>query len=118
MTFRSLPETFFSAGRSLPRFFISVMLSRAFSRESSSTSLDILIKTEATAHDTAVATATADMFANSAVLFGVMAIIAKIEPGDEGAISPPFSITSVKTPDLPPAIAAMMRIGFMSMYGK
>jgi hypothetical protein len=47
-----------------------------------------------------------------------MAMIAKIEPGDEGAISPPFSITSVKTPDIPPAIAAMMRIGFMSMYGK
>ena len=118
MTFRSLPATFFSAGSSLPRFLRSAMSSRADSSDSSSTSFDILIKTEATAQDTAVATANAERFATSAEVFGVIAIIAKIEPGEDGAIRPPPRRPSVKTPDMPPAIAAMMRIGFIRMYGK
>ena len=47
-----------------------------------------------------------------------MAMIAKIEPGEDGAIRPPPRSPSVNTPDMPPAIAATMRIGFMRMYGK
>ena len=102
----------------MPRFFMSAMLSRADARESSSTSFDILIKTEATAQETAVATANAERFAKSAEPFGVMAMIAKIEPGEDGAMRPPPSKPSVNTPDMPPAIAATMSVGFMRMYGK
>ena len=97
---------------------MSAMLSRADSSESSSTSFDILIKTEATAQETAVATANAERFAKSAEPFGVMAMIAKIEPGEDGAIRPPPRRPRVNTPDIPPAIAATMRTGFIRMYGK
>ena len=76
------------------------------------------MNTDATAQDTAVATANAERFAKSADPLGVMAIIAKIDPGEDGAMSPPPRRPSVKTPDIPPAIAAMMRIGFIRMYGK
>ena len=75
------------------------------------------MKIEAITNDTAVATTTAAIFAKYAP-FGVIAKIAKILPGEAGAIRPPFKTLNVNTPAIPAGITANKRIGFMRMYGK
>ena len=75
------------------------------------------MKMEATAQETAVATRKSATFARNAP-FGVMARTARMEPGDAGAIRPPPRRFSVKTPDMPPAMTARTRTGFMRIYGK
>ena len=49
---------------------------------------------------------------------GVISNTAKIEPGEAGATKPECVNVSVNTPDIPPAITASNKRGFINTYGK
>ncbi len=73
--------------------------------------------TAATTNATAAAITTDSSTPNSPPR-GVIAMYAKMLPGEGEATSPLDITTLVSTPAAPPAIAAMIRRGFIRMYGK
>ena len=88
----------------------------AFSK-SSSLSLEVFKIADADAKDTSPPAKTPKRTFISPP-FGARAIIAKILPGDGGAIKPEPKTTFVKTPAIPPKITAANKNGFIKMYGK
>ena len=95
-------------------FFMFFILFFASSKFSAPPFLAALLTNgAATINDTAVATKTPTNIPKTPP-FGAKAISANILPGDAVATNPAPNIEKVNTPDAPPKIAAIIKIGFIN----
>ena len=65
-----------------------------------------------------VAAPTTERATPGMLVSGAWSSTAMIDPGEAGARSPELKVTLIAIPVMPPRIAAMTIIGFMSTYGK